>query len=132
MPSETSDAIDLGAIDEDTRGLVIPYKDNYAVGYIAYAVGYIAYAVGYIAYACGETNPWAFFNTMDNTIIVGDIQSVDYAEESLTDLVKRLVKDKIADSFKLINFTIDLDNYNPDKLSSDNKKLMNKKNVWSL
>ena len=27
---------------------------------------------------------------------------------------------------------IDLDNYNPDKLSSDNKKLMNKKNVWSL
>lgn len=118
LPSETSDAIDLGAIDEDTRGLVIPYKDNYTVGYIAYT--------------CGETNPWAFFNTMDNTIIVGDIQSVDYAEESLTDLVKRLVKDKIADSFKLINFTIDLDNYNPDKLSSDNKKLMNKKNVWSL
>lgn len=116
LPSETSDAIDLGAIDEDTRGLVIPYKDNYAVGYIAYT--------------CGETNPWAFFNTMDNTIIVGDIQSVDYAEESLTDLVKRLVKDKIANSFKLINFTID--NYNPDKLSSDNKKLMNKKNVWSL
>lgn len=111
LPSETSDAI-----DEDTRGLVIPYKDNYAVGYIAYT--------------CGETNPWAFFNTMDNTIIVEDIQSVDYAEESLTDLVKRLVKDKIADSFKLINFTIDLDN--PDKLSSDNKKLMNKKNVWSL
>lgn len=118
LPSETSDAIDLGAIDEDTRGLVIPYKDNYTVGYIAYT--------------CGETNPWAFFNTMDNTIIVGDIQSVDYAEESLTDLVKRLVKDKIADSFKPINFTIDLDNYNPDKLSSDNKKLMNKKNVWSL
>lgn len=118
LPSETSDAIDLGAIDEDTEGIVISYKgDN---------------AVGYIAYACGETNPWAFFNTMDNTIIVGDIQSVDYAEESLTDLVKRLVKDKIADSFKLINFTIDLDNYNPDKLSSDNKKLMNKKNVWSL
>ncbi len=118
LPSETSDAIDLGAIDEDTKGIVISYKgDN---------------AVGYIAYACGETAPWAFFNTMDNTIIVGDIQSVDYAEESLTDLVKRLVKDKIADSFKLINFTIDLDNYNPDKLSSDNKKLMNKKNVWSL
>ena len=118
LPSETSDAIDLGAIDEDTEGIVISYKgDN---------------AVGYIAYTCGETNPWAFFNTMDNTIIVGDIQSVDYAEESLTDLVKRLVKDKIADSFKLINFTIDLDNYNPDKLSSDNKKLMNKKNVWSL
>ncbi len=118
LPSETSDAIDLGAIDEDTRGIVIPHKDDYAVGYIAYT--------------CGEANPWAFFNTMDNTIIVGDIQSVDYAEKSLTDLVKRLVKDKVADSFKLINFTIDLDNYNPDKSSSDTKKLMNKKNIWSL
>lgn len=39
LPSETSDAIDLGAIDKDTRGLVIPYKDNYAVGYIAYTCG---------------------------------------------------------------------------------------------
>ena len=118
LPSETSDAIDLGAIDEDTRGLVIPYKDNYAVGYIAYT--------------CGETNPWAFFNTIDNTIMVKNIQRDDYAEESLTDLVKRLIEDKVADSFKLINFTIDLDNYNPDKLSLDAKKLMNKKNIWSL
>lgn len=114
LPSETSDAIDLGAIDEDTEG--ISYKgDN---------------AVGYIAYTCGETAPWAFFNTTDNTIIVKNAHGGDYADESLANLVKWLIKDKIADSFKLINFTIDLDN--PDKLSSDNKKLMNKKNVWSL
>ena len=118
LPSETSDAIDLGAIDDNTGGIVISYKGNDAVGYIAYT--------------CGEASPWAFFNTIDNTIMVKNIQRDDYAEESLTDLVKRLVKDKVADSFKLINFTIDLDNYNPDKLSSDNKKLMNKKNVWSL
>lgn len=118
LPSETSDAIDLGAINEDTRGIVISYKgDN---------------AVGYIAYTCGETIPWAFFNTMDNTLIAKDNQRDDYAEESLANLVKRLIKDKVADNFKLINFTIDLDNYNPDKLSSDTKKLMNKKNVWSL
>lgn len=118
LPSETSDAIDLGAINEDTGGIVISYKgDN---------------AVGYIAYTCGETIPWAFFNTMDNTLIAKDNQRDDYAEESLPDLVKRLIKDKVADNFKLINFTIDLDNYNPDKLSSDTKKLMNKKNVWSL
>lgn len=50
----------------------------------------------------------------------------------LTDLVKWLIKDKVADNFKLINFTIDLDNYNPDKLSSDTKKSMNKKNIWPL
>ena len=31
-----------------------------------------------------------------------------------------------------VYITIDLDNYNPDKLSSDTKKLMNKKNIWSL
>ena len=36
LPSETSDAIDLGAINEDTRGIVISYKGDDAVGYIAY------------------------------------------------------------------------------------------------
>ena len=118
LPSETSDAIDLGAIDNTITGIVIPYKgDN---------------AVGYIAYTCGEAIPWALFNTIDNTLIAKNNQRDDYAEESLADLVKRLIKDKVADNFKLINFTIDLDNYNPDKLSSDTKKLMNKKNVWSL
>ena len=118
LTSETSDAIDLGAIDDNTGGIIISYKGNDAVGYIAYT--------------CGEASPWAFFNTIDNTIMVKNIQRDDYAEESLTDLVKRLIEDKVADSFKLINFTIDLDNYNPDKLSLDAKKLMNKKNVWSL
>ena len=118
LPSETSDAIDLGAINGDTEGVVISYKgDN---------------AVGYIAYTCGETAPWAFFNTTDNTIIVKNAHGGDYADESLANLVKWLIRDKVADNFKLINFTIDLDNYNPDKLSLDTKKLMNKKNVWSL
>lgn len=69
---------------------------------------------------------------MDNTMIVKNAQGGDYADKSLTDLVKWLIKDKVADNFKLINFTIDLDNYNPDKLSSDTKKSMNKKNIWSL
>lgn len=118
LPSETSDAIDLGAIDDETGGIIISYKGDDAVGYIAYT--------------CGENIPWAFFNSIDNTMIVKNPQGGDYTEESLTDLVKRLVKDKVADNFKLINFTIDLDNYNPDKLSLDAKKLMNKKNVWSL
>ena len=108
LPSETSDAIDLGAIDEDTGGIVISYKGDDAVGYIAYTAG--------------ELYSWAFFNTMDNTLIAKNNQRDDYAEESLADLVKRLIKDKVADNFKLINFTIDLDNYNPDKLSSDTKK----------
>ena len=118
LPSETSDAIDLGAIDEDTGGIVIPYKGDDAVGYIAYT--------------CEEAVPWAFFNTMDNSIIVKNAHGGDYADESLANLVKWLIKDKVADSFKLINFTIDLDNYNPDKSSSDTKKLMNKKKIWSL
>ena len=119
LPSETSDAIDLGAINEDTGGIVIFYKGDDAVGYIAYTAE--------------EHYSWAFFNSIDNTIIVTNTQgSSDYAEESLPDLVRRLIRDKVADNFKLINFTIDLDNYNPDKLSSDTKKLMNKKNVWSL
>ena len=69
----------------------------------------------------GEANPWAFFNTMDNTIIVGDIQSNDYAEESLADLVKRLIRDKVADSFKLMDFTID--NYELDDIFLDTKEI---------
>ena len=46
LPSETSDAIDLGAIDDNTGGIVISYKGNDAVGYIAYT--------------CGEAVPWAW------------------------------------------------------------------------
>lgn len=111
LPSETSDAIDLGAIDEG-----ISYKGDDAVGYIACVYG--------------EGMPWSLYNTIDNTTVVKDIKGSHYTEDTLINLVKRLVK--VADSFKLINFTIDLDNYNPDKLSSDNKKLMNKKNIWSL
>lgn len=118
LPSETSDAIDLGAIDNEITSIVIPYKGNDAVGYIAYT--------------CGEAIPWALFNTIDNTTIVKSAKSSEYSEETLIELVKRLINDKVADNFKLINFTINLDNYNPDKLSSDAKKLMNKKNVWSL
>ena len=107
LPSETSDTIDLGAIDENTRGIVISYKGNDAVGYIAYTDE--------------ENYSWAFFNSIDNTMIVINAQgSSDYAEESLADLIKRLIKNKVADNFKLINVTID--NYNPDKLSSDTKK----------
>lgn len=109
LPSETSDAIDLGAINDETGGIVIPYKGNDAVGYIAYT--------------CGEAIPWAFFNTIDNSRIVINTQGADYAGESLIDLIKYLIKDKVADNFKLINFTIDLDNYNLDKLSSDTKKI---------
>lgn len=118
LPSETSDAIDLGAIDEDTEGIVISYKGDDAVGYITCVYG--------------ECMPWSLYNTIDNTTVVKDIKGSHYTEDTLINLVNRLVKDKVADSFKLINFTIDLDNYNPDKLSSDTKKLMNKKGVWSL
>lgn len=28
LPSETSDAIDLGAIDDNTEGIIISYKGN--------------------------------------------------------------------------------------------------------
>lgn len=118
LPSETSDAIDLGAINDDTNGIIIPYKNEEAVGYIAYT--------------CGESCPWALFNTVDNTIIVKDALNNEYSSESLANLINRIIKDGVADTFKLINFTIALDNYNPDKLSSDTKKLMNKTGIWSL
>ena len=79
-----------------------------------------------------ETSDAIDLGAIDNTTIVKSAQGSEYSEDTLIELVKRLIKDKVADNFKLINFTIDLDNYNPDKLSLDTKKLMNKKNVWSL
>lgn len=118
LPSETSDAIDLGAINEDTDGIIIPYKGEDAIGYIAYS--------------CGESCPWALFNAIDNTAIAKDCLNNEYSSESLANLVNKIIRDKVADTFKLINFTIDLDTYNPDELSSDTKKLMNKRNIWSL
>lgn len=118
LPSETSDAIDLGVINDDTNGIIIPYKGDDAIGYIVYIED--------------EYRPWALFNTIDTTITAKDALNNEYSSASLTNLVNRIIKDGIADNFKLINFTIALDNYNPDKLSSDAKKLMNKKNVWSL
>lgn len=118
LPSETSDAIDLGAIDDNTEGIVISYKGNDAVGYITYT--------------SGDDVPWAFFNNIDSSMPAKNTKGSEYTEESLAELVKWLIKDKVADNFKLINFTIDLDNYNPDKSSLDVKKLMNKKNIWSL
>ena len=58
---------------------------------------------------------------MDNTVMVKNIQRDDYAEESLADLVKRLIKDKVADNFKLIDFTID--NYDLDDIFLDTKEI---------
>lgn len=118
LPSESSDAIDLGAINEDTTGIIIAYKGDNAIGYINYE-------------SC-ESTPWGLINGIDSDYFAKDAKNDCYVSESLTKLVNRLIKDNVADNFKLINFVVALDNYNPDKLSSDVKNLMNKKSVWSL
>ena len=53
--------------------------------------------------------------------------SVD-VQDTINGLIKNTPLAPLAPAPNLFN----LDNYNPDKLSSDTKKLMNKKNVWSL
>lgn len=105
LPSESSDAIDLGAINENTTGIIIAYKGNDAVGYIHHIEG--------------NNDPWEFINGIDIDYIALDINGNGYAATTLTTLVSTLIKDNIADNFKLINFVVTLDNYNPDKLSLD-------------
>lgn len=119
LPSESSDAIDLGAINENTTGIIIAYKG--------------CNAIGYILYYGADDEPWELYGGINSECdILNDVSGSTYAEASLTRLVNRLIKDNIADGFKLINFTIALDNYNPDKLSLDVKKLTSKKDIWSL
>lgn len=111
LPSESADAIDLGAITEDTRGVIIAYKDKEAIGFIAKDS------------SCDS--PWGLFDGLDvDVYTVSDAQDKYYYSDTLVELVTRLIKEKIANNFKLIDFKII-----PNK--SDNKNIVNKNCVWS-
>ena len=80
---ETSDKfIDISDIDENTKGIILAYKYNKPVGFIAYD---------------DENDDWVYFN--DITI------ACSYkCDESLLILLKTIMSNNYADSFKLIDF----------------------------
>lgn len=90
LPSETADAIDLGAINNNTNGIIIIYLKKEAVGYIFTMSG-----------------EWYFTNSIDiDASCPLSSQEVDRTKNSLPELVRFLIKKYKADSFKLIDFKI--------------------------
>lgn len=90
LPSETADAIDLGAINNNTNGIIIVYLKKEAVGYISCFGG-----------------DWCFSTGIDTEAPSPlSSQEIDKTKDSLPELVRFLIKKYKADSFKLIDFKI--------------------------
>lgn len=91
LPSESSDAIDLGAINRYTKGIIIAYKGEQAVGYINFD-------------SAGD-GPWALLNMMNvDSCVSRKCGAEYYIADSLSDLINDIIKYKVANNFKLINF----------------------------
>lgn len=101
LPSESSDAIDLGAINRSTKGIIIAYRGEQAVGYINFD-------------SAGDS-PWALLNGIDiDSCVFHKCGTESYIADSLSDLINDIIKHKTANNFKLINFI--------DTQSSDTEK----------
>lgn len=81
---ETSDKfIDISDIDDSTSGIILAYKYNKPVGFIAY---------------CSDTELWYFYDNIDNA-------QFDTCKDTLLEVVNELIDTKhIADNFKLLEF----------------------------
>ena len=77
IPKNSEHTIDLAAITNDYKGIIIVYKEGMAVGSISY---------------CSDTDLWYFCDNIDS-------------KGTLLEVVNELIDIKhIADSFKLLEF----------------------------
>ena len=82
LPETSDKVIDVSNINENISGIILAYKYNKPVGFIVYK---------------DEDNAWKYFN--DITI---DCSYED--NENLPKLLKAIILNKYADSFKLVDF----------------------------
>lgn len=83
IPKDTESTIDLGAITNNCKGIIIAYKGDKAVGRISY---------------CSDTDLWYFYNSIDDS-------AYEIDECTLFELINELVDTKhIADNFRLLEF----------------------------
>ena len=83
IPKNSEHTIDLAAITNDYKGIIIVYKEGMAVGSISY---------------CSDTDLWYFCDNIDN-------DQFNTYKDTLLELVNNLIDTKhIADSFKLLEF----------------------------
>ena len=80
IPEYKEDAIDLSQIDVEFKGIIIAIKDNQAIGTIIF-----------------DDSSWCLINSIT-------LEDYTYAEYSLVDLISKLLKANVCDSFTVIKF----------------------------
>lgn len=88
LPKNSEHTIDLAAITNNYKGIIIAYKEGMAVGRISY---------------CSDTELWYFYDNIDNA-------QFDTCKDTLLELITELIDTKhIADNFRLLEFYINND-----------------------
>lgn len=83
IPKSSDTTIDLAAITNNYKGIIIAYKEGIAVGSISY---------------CSDTNLWYFCDNID-------YDQFDTFKDTLLELITELIDTKhIADNFRLLEF----------------------------
>lgn len=83
IPKSSDTTIDLAAITDNYKGIIIAYKEYMAVGSISY---------------CSNTDLWYFCDNIDN-------EQFEMCRSTLLELINELIDTKhIADNFKLLEF----------------------------
>lgn len=83
LPKNSEHTIDLAAITDNYKGIIIVYKEGMAVGRISY---------------CSDTELWYFYDNIDNA-------QFDTCKGTLLEVVNELIDTKhIADNFRLLEF----------------------------
>lgn len=83
IPKNSDLTIDLAAITNNYKGIIIAYKEGMAVGRISY---------------CSDTELWYFCDNIDN-------EQFEICNGTLLELINELIDTKhIADNFKLLEF----------------------------
>lgn len=83
IPKSSDTTINLAAITNNCKGIIIVYKEGMAVGSISY---------------CSDTELWYFYDSIDNA-------QFDICKDTLLEVVNELIDTKhIADNFRLLEF----------------------------
>ena len=83
IPKSSDTTIDLAAITNNYKGIIIAYKEGMAVGRISY---------------CSDTDLWYFCDNIDN-------EQFEMYRSTLLELITELIDTKhIADNFRLLEF----------------------------
>lgn len=87
IPNKVENAINLSEITEDFKGIIIAYNNDKAIGYIGCSDG-----------------EWGTHNYTWGLMSSVLVYDYSYEEDSLNNLINKLLKDRICTNFKVIEF----------------------------